>query len=112
MIASPVHFIRFLDIKSDLLRHQFFANDAGGQDFFEKKAKTRINTEFKRVLVENAYVHLPIRSSRMMGSVRSETIPQSPSAKNVPPARFLNADLRVQHSPFVMSRLSKKDIFS
>ena len=25
---------------------------------------------------------------------------QSPSAKNVPPARFLNADLRVQHSPF------------
>ena len=27
---------------------------------------------------------------------------QSPSAKNVPPARFLNADIRVQHSPFCL----------
>ncbi len=27
--------IRFLDIKPDLLRHRVFANDAGGQDFFE-----------------------------------------------------------------------------
>ena len=54
-----VHLIRFLEIKSDLLRQRFFANDAGGQNHFEKIAKTRINTEFKRVLVENAYVLLP-----------------------------------------------------
>ena len=53
-----VHFIRFPDIKSDLLRQRFFANDAGGQNIFEKKEKTRINTEFKRVLVENACVLL------------------------------------------------------
>lgn len=45
-----VHLIRFLDIKSDLLRQRFFANDARGQNFFETKVKTRINTEFKRVL--------------------------------------------------------------
>ena len=38
--------------------------------------------------------------ARLMGSVRLEKVHQSPSAKNVPPARFLNADLRAQHSPF------------
>ena len=59
VIASSVHLIRILDIKSDLLRQCIFAIDASGQDFFEKIAKTRINTEFKRVLVENAYVLLP-----------------------------------------------------
>ena len=32
---SGVQTIRFLDIKSDLLRQRFFANDAGGQDSFE-----------------------------------------------------------------------------
>ena len=32
---SGVQTIRFLDIKSDLLRHRVFANDAGGQNFFE-----------------------------------------------------------------------------
>ena len=50
VIASSVHLIRILDIKSDLLRQCIFAIDASGQDFFEKIAKTRINTEFKRVL--------------------------------------------------------------
>ena len=30
------------------------ASHAGGQEYFKKKAKTRINTELKRVLVENA----------------------------------------------------------
>ena len=38
--------------------------------------------------------------ARLMGSVRLEKVHHSPSAKNVPPARFLYADLRVRHSPF------------
>ena len=55
---------------------------------------------FKRVLVENAYVHLTIPSCSLIGFSAIGKVLRSPSAKNVPPARFLNADIRVQHSPF------------
>ena len=64
--------------------------------FEPHKTKKAPTEKIVSALVENAYVHLPIRSSRLMGSVRLEKIPQSPSAKNVPPAHFLNA-VRLKH---------------
>ena len=51
-------------------------------------------------MVGNAYVHLPIPSCSLIWFSAIGKVHQSPSAKNVPPARFLNADIRVQHSLF------------
>ena len=50
--------------------------------------------------MENAFVHLPITSCSLDGFSAMGKVHHSPSAKNVPPARFLHADIRVQHSPF------------
>ena len=51
-------------------------------------------------VTENAFVHLPIPSCSLDGVRAIGKVLRFPSAKNVPPARFLHADLRVRHSPF------------
>ena len=66
----------------------------------ERFFSSRPAFSFWFAMEKNAYIHLPITSCPPDGFSAIGKVHQSPSAKNVPPARFLYADLRVQHSPF------------
>ena len=68
----------------------------------ERFIDPRPTFSFWFAMKKNAYVHPPMPSCSPDGFSAIGKVHQSPSAKNVPPARFLHADIRVQHSPFCL----------
>ena len=65
-----------------------------------KHRKNKQTPKCLLIMVENAYVHLQIPYCSPAGLSANGSVHLSPSAKYVPPALFLYADIRVHHSPF------------